>query len=191
MPRRQDGPGRLQNLRRNPEATVLTGGQVGVTGRLEVRPQPGQAGVWRSLDGRRGCRYQVRIHAAAAEAGLDFEMDRQPRLVRGPRDEPPLDVVGRHGCGPSRLNVARQGGQCSRQERLVTRRDRDAVAPGRRCQLGRDREDYEDRHLHAGLPQLQRLVESGDAEAAGAVRYQGAGDGHGPVAIGVGLDDRL
>ena len=55
----------------------------------------------------------------------------------------------------------------------------------------RDRVEHPDRGTDPASPQGEGLVEGRHAEAVGAGGLERAGDGHGAVAVGVGLDDGM
>src|SRR5664280_587052 len=58
-------------------------------------------------------------------------------------------------------------------------------------QLGRNREEDQDWDMDAGLPQLEGLIERGHAQAGDPIGDERPRNGHGAVAVGIGLDHRL
>ena len=125
------------------------------------------------------------MDAAPTEARLDLDVDREAAALAAGGG------LGRRRGTDSGRDRGVERRQRSAEEQLVPHRDRHAVAHGVGREFGRYREQDHDRDFDAGLPQLQRLVVRGDAEASDAVGHECPRDRHRPVAVGIGLDNRL
>jgi hypothetical protein len=84
-----------------------------------------------------------------------------------------------------------QSGHSPFQQQPIADGNREAVAQRIRRQLGRNREQDQDRDADTGLAQLQRLVERSDAQAGDAIGNERPCHRHCTVAVAISLDDRL
>ena len=95
-----------------------------------------------------------------------------------------LQVAAQAGAAGTAGGAQRLGGAGARDRR------RQVVAEHAVDVADTERAEHQDRPAITGLAQLDPLLDVGDREPLGPGLRERAGDGYGPVAVGVGLDDR-
>ncbi len=108
---------------------------------------------------------------------------------RKPPRPSPVSTSSSSRSGPNASRL-RRGRQRRRQARRVADGERDVEPGGLGREAGRYRVEHEDRDADAARAQRERLVDRGHAEAVRTGRLEGERDGHRPVTVGIGLDDR-
>ena len=190
----------------------------GVVGRNPLEEQSGARGEVpsRDVDPRRGERRERRLEArdlgGASVAGPPPPGDASRRPRAEPRSSPrsrlpprqrpstatpprprPVSISsstwssGPPAAAAAAADAARSAARASPAPAATAIPRRRGLGGKRR----RDRIEHRDPSLEAGRPERDGLVEGRDAEAVGARFDERPGDRHHPVAVCVGLDDRL
>ncbi len=163
-----------QRFERGLESVDLACRQRGVPRCLQVRPGAREMHTGHVREGLDGGHRLVGRQTVAAQPGLDPDVDVQVAET-APRF-PPRAGVRRQATGP---------------DQRVTGRDRDAGPGGLHDAIRGDREEDQDGGPDARRPELERLVQRRDADAVRAGGQRGVSDGHGAVAVPIGLDDSV